>query len=65
MQCDEESTAGWRFIQNLDREFGGNIYVMYVGYNSGPLSARRLWKAIGRKPGANLAQAREDIFRGL
>ena len=49
-------TAGWTFIRSLDREFGGNIYLMYIGYNSGPHVSRRIWRQL-RDP------ARADLER--
>jgi lysophospholipase L1-like esterase len=47
-------TAGWAFIRRLQRSYGGNIYLSYIGYNSGPAVARRLWRAIGKKRRAGL-----------
>ena len=48
--------AGARYVSNLDEEFGGNIYLMYVGYNSGPAVARKVYKALGKNPNATLAE---------
>ncbi len=47
--------AGHAYVSRLGREFAGNIYVIYVGYNSGPQVARRLWSAIGGAPAASLS----------
>lgn len=40
-------TAGWAYIRRLRDATGGNIYLMYIGYNSGPGVAKKLWRAIG------------------
>ena len=52
---DKSLAAGWRFIRELDRELGQHLALTYVGYNSGPQVARRLWVALGRRPDADLA----------
>ena len=46
--------AGRLYTRRLGAEFAGNIYLMYIGYNSGPQVARRLWTAIGGAPAAGL-----------
>jgi soluble lytic murein transglycosylase-like protein len=57
--------AGLRFIQDLDREFHGNLAVMYIGYNSGPTVARRLWAALGRRADADLATIGRHLAAAL
>ncbi len=41
--------AGALYAQRLAKSFGGNIYLMYVGYNSGPGIARRIWRKTGQR----------------
>lgn len=52
---EKSLVAGWRFIRELDRELGHHLALTYVGYNSGPQVARRLWGALGRRPDVDLA----------
>jgi len=58
-------TAGWIFIRRLQRSHGGNIYLSYIGYNSGPAVARRLWRAIGKKGRAGLDVIAPELPRAL
>jgi len=53
--------AGAEYIDQLDRAYGGNIYLMYIGYNSGPGVANKVYAALGRDSGATL----DDISRVL
>jgi hypothetical protein len=46
--------AGWLYIRELQRQLGGNLLLSYIGYNSGPAVARRLWQRIGRRADADL-----------
>ena len=48
--------AGWLFIRRLERRFGGNIYLMYIGYNSGPAVAARLWAELEQDGAVTLEQ---------
>lgn len=48
--------AGGLYIDNLRQAVGGNIYLMYIGYNSGPSIAKKVYAAVGRKPDATLAE---------
>jgi hypothetical protein len=57
--------AGAKFIGGLHDALGGNIYLMYIGYNSGPRVAARVWKAVGEKPGATLAEIEPHLARAL
>ncbi|MFU8803761.1 MAG: transglycosylase SLT domain-containing protein [Bradymonadaceae bacterium] len=43
------------YIDRLDAAYGGNIYLMYIGYNSGPGIATKVYNALGRDPHADLA----------
>lgn len=48
--------AGDRYIANLSRSFGGNVYLMYIGYNSGPMIAQRVWEKVNKNPEASLEE---------
>ena len=47
--------AGGLYIDNLSSALGGNIYLMYIGYNSGPRVAKKVYEKLGRKSDATLA----------
>jgi soluble lytic murein transglycosylase-like protein len=47
--------AGWLYLRELSRELDGNLALMYIGYNSGPTVARKLFRAVGRRGDADLA----------
>jgi hypothetical protein len=53
--------AGGLYVANLDKAVGGNIYLMYVGYNSGPAVARKVYNALGKNPDATLAQIEAEL----
>lgn len=53
--AEKSIRAGKLYIDRLARKFGGNLYLMYIGYNSGPAVAARVWRRIGRDAGADLA----------
>ncbi len=46
--------AGQAFVRRLSRRHGGNLYLIYIGYNSGPAVSGRLWRALGRDGKAGL-----------
>ena len=48
--------AGKAFVMRLHRAYGGNIYLIYIGYNSGPGVANRVWKNLNRDHKASLTQ---------
>lgn len=48
--------AGTLYVDNLASAYGGNIYLMYIGYNSGPGIASRVWKNVGKNPEATLEE---------
>lgn len=54
-------TAGAAFTTELGEDVGGNLYLMYIGYNSGPAVAKRLWKAVGKDPNADLDAIRPHL----
>ncbi|MCB9669889.1 MAG: lytic transglycosylase domain-containing protein [Alphaproteobacteria bacterium] len=39
--------AGAAYTTELGEAFGGNLYLMYIGYNSGPAVAKRLHERVG------------------
>lgn len=53
--------AGGVYVDLLARSLGGNIYLMYIGYNSGPRIARGVFERGGRNPDMTL----EEIERHL
>ena len=46
--------AGQAYVRRLSARYGGNLYLIYIGYNSGPAVANRLWRDLGRDPRADL-----------
>ncbi len=48
--------AGVIFVDNLRKRFRGNLYLMYVAYNSGPAIAREIFKKLGRNGRAKPSQ---------
>ena len=48
--------AGALYVERLRASFGGNIYLMYIGYNSGPAVAGKVWRATGKNPDVTLAE---------
>lgn len=42
------------YIDRLDAAYGGNLYLMYIGYNSGPGVANKVFNDLGRDPNASL-----------
>lgn len=46
--------AGWRYLRALQQQLGNNLYLTYVGYNSGPRVAERLYAALGHDNHADL-----------
>ncbi|MFW6058468.1 MAG: lytic transglycosylase domain-containing protein [Persicimonas sp.] len=46
--------AGAAYIDRLHRRFDGNIYLMYIGYNSGPAVAGDVYARLGRNGDATL-----------
>ncbi|AWV89547.1 transglycosylase SLT domain-containing protein [Bradymonas sediminis] len=47
--------AGAAYVAQLSERFGGNIYLMYIGYNSGPAVASRVYQRLGRRADASLS----------
>lgn len=57
--------AGWRYLGQLRGELGGNLALMYIGYNSGPHVARRLFEALGRRGDASLQRIARHLPAAL
>lgn len=57
--------AGTKFIARLADLHGGNIYLMYIGYNSGPGVSARVWRAVGEDPRASLEIIGAHLERAL
>ena len=57
--------AGKLYIDRLSRDFGDNIYLMYVGYNSGPAVAKRVWRKVGRDPSASLSEIETHLSTAM
>ena len=51
---DKAIKAGWLYARRLLKAHGDNIYLFYIGYNSGPAVSARVWRKIGRNGGAGL-----------
>jgi hypothetical protein len=48
--------AGSLYVDDLGKRFGYNPYLIYIGYNSGPRVAQKMWERIERNPRAGLAE---------
>ncbi len=57
--------AGELYIDRLSTSFGGNIYLMYIGYNSGPMIAKRVWERVGRNPDASLEEIDAHLVEAM
>lgn len=53
--------AGRLYIDRLDRRYDGNLYLMYVGYNSGPAVADRIFEAVGRDGEASIDELKPHM----
>jgi hypothetical protein len=59
--AEKAITAGATYVGRLSRRFGGNIYLMYIGYNSGPAIAKKVYKRLGKNADASI----DDIAQHL
>lgn len=57
--------AGFTYINELYQAFEGNIYLSYIGYNSGPHVAERIWKRLGKKKASTIKGIRRVLARAL
>jgi soluble lytic murein transglycosylase-like protein len=58
-------TAGRLYIDRLDERFDGNLYLMYIGYNSGPAVADRIFAAVGRNGDATLDELEPHMAQAM
>ena len=56
-------SAGWTYVDCLARRFGGNRYLIYIGYNSGPKVAERIWRRLGEEKARELKNI-SRVLRG-
>lgn len=64
---DRAIHAGALYIRRLSKSVGGNIYLMYIGYNSGPKIAKRVYERGGRNPEMSLREIERhlsEVLRG-
>ena len=57
--------AGNLYVGRMLRAYGGNIFLLYIGYNSGPAVASRVWRAAGRDPKMGLAEIEQHLAASL
>lgn len=57
--------AGAAYIAQLSARFGDNIYLIYIGYNSGPAVAARVYARLGKRPGATLSDIERHLEEGM
>jgi hypothetical protein len=57
--------AGALYVDRLAQRFGGNLYLMYIGYNSGPAVAAEVYKRLGRNGDATLDQIEVHLVAAM
>ena len=57
--------AGTAFVKELSQDLGGNLLLIYVGYNSGPRVAQRLYKTLGSPRSVALEDLRPHLAKAL
>lgn len=57
--------AGTKFIQKLADNYDGNLYLMYIGYNSGPGVANEVWRRIERDAEVGLETIERHLEEAL
>lgn len=62
---DKAIAAAWLYAQRMLRAYGNNIYLFYIGYNSGPGVASRVWSKAGRQGGVGLAKIDDHLASAL
>jgi soluble lytic murein transglycosylase-like protein len=53
------------YVERLGDAYGNNLYLMYIGYNSGPAVSDTVWLAVGRNPEADLKTIRPHLTPAL
>lgn len=62
---DKAIEAGYVYVDRLHDRYGGNIYLMYIGYNSGPAVANKVWAKVDRNPDASLDEIEMHLSDAL
>lgn len=57
--------AGEAYVAKLNASLGGNMYLMYIGYNSGPRVAQEVFSRLGNKSDATLAEIEAELTEAL
>ena len=57
--------AGGVYVRQLREAFGDNIYLMYIGYNSGPGVARKVYRSVGNRGDATLEEIEVHLADSL
>ena len=62
---DRAIPAGALYVQRLHDDYNGNIYLMYIGYNSGPAIADRVLDALDGDTSADLGEIQLHLADAL
>lgn len=62
---DRSIRAGKLYIDQLAEEFGENLHLMYIGYNSGPAVARNVWHRTGKDPEVELDEIEPHLAAAM
>jgi len=57
--------ASWTYARRLLRAHGNNIFLFYIGYNSGPAVSAAVWRKIGRDGGAGLDKIGDHLASAM
>ncbi len=57
--------AGTAFVQELSDQVGGNLLLMYIGYNSGPRIAKSLYRTLGEPRDVTIDDLRPHLAAAL
>lgn len=57
--------AGAKYIERLANSYDNNLYLMYIGYNSGPGVANTVWRKIGGDANAGLERISRHLANAL
>lgn len=57
--------AGVAYVRELASATGGELPLMYIGYNSGPRISRALYETLGKKQGITVADLRPHLASAL
>ncbi len=62
---DKSIRAGTLYVDKLGESYGGNLYLIYIGYNSGPGVADEVWRRVGRNPEVGLDEIEQHLTGAL